>query len=232
MENIFFAVPCAFIEEQKYDIEESSNIVLPNSFLTKICNDDNYQFPYQFEIEATNKSGNKKIISVSVVNFTADEETVILPFWVFENLGVNPYDPVLINYKKINPGKYLKIQPHQMKFIEHNNPDPREILEKKLSNFSCLTIDTIISFMYDGEIYKFNVLDIKDETGSCHSISLINIDLNIDFERPLDKPKAPTVKPQNINFSNKTEEKTSKNIIEKKNGFVAFSGAGFKLGNS
>lgn len=231
MDNIFFAVPCAFIENQNYDIEESSNVILPNSFLTKICNDDNLKFPYQFQIETTNKTENNKSISVSVANFTADEETVIMPFWVFENLGVDPYDPVEINYKKINPGKYLKIQPHKMKFIEYKNPDPREILEMKLSNFSCLTANTTISFLYDGEIYKFNILDVKNETGNCPSISLLNIDLNIDFERPLDKPVTPIFKPQNINFENKQKiDKIDK--TDKKTNFISFSGTGYKLGKS
>lgn len=231
MDNIFFAVPNAFIEN-KYNIENSSSVVLPNSFFAKICNDDDYKFPYYFEIEHINDSINKKKICVSVFEFTADDQTVVIPFWLFENLGINPYEPVILTYKQINPGKYLKIQPHQMKFIEQN--DPREILEKKLSNFSCLTSGTTISFIHDDNLYKFNILEIKDESENqsekCNYISLLNIDLNIDFERPLDKPKTPVKKAfeNNVVFGNKNDN----NCDKEKPKFTPFSGKGVKLGKS
>lgn len=245
MNEVLFAVPSAFVENVAHKIDESSNVILPNSFLANMCNNEEYEFPYQFEICALN---NKKI-NVSVIDFTSDSEIVIIPFWMFETLEIEAYEPIKINYKKINKGNYMKIQPHKTKFIEHK--DPREILETKLSNFSCLTKNTTISFVYNDEIYKFNILELKDDKGECDSISILNVDLNIDFERPLDKPPTPILKPQFQSFTKngvecknmplpqqetifKTTYKKEKNDnleIKDEAKFVPFSGKGYKLGN-
>lgn len=231
MDKILFAVPNTFVENIPYNINESSDVILPNSFLADMCNNEEYEFPYQFEITT---SENKKI-NVSVIDFTADPENIIMPFWIFENLNIEPYDPIKINYKKINKGCYMKIQPHKTKFIEHK--DPREILETKLSKFSCLTKDTTISFIYNDETYKFNILELKDENGLCDSISILNVDLNIDFERPLDKPPTPILKPQIPSFifpqkcEAKNEIKTLNAETKNEQKFVPFSGKGQKLGS-
>lgn len=222
MNSVFFAIPNAF-NDTIYDIENTSNVVLPNSFFASICNDEDYEFPYHFEIEPVNDSENKKKVFVTVSEFSADNETVVIPFWVFENLNIQPYDPVKISYKHANPGKYLKIQPHQTKFIKQN--DPRKILEEKLSNFACLTSNTTISFVHNDEIYKFNIIEIKDEDGSCDCISLINIDLNIEFESPLDEKKSEIAKKKfEIPKTQKQE------IISEEKKFIPFSGKSSKLG--
>ena len=137
-----------------------------------------------------------------------------------EYLKINPNDPVKIKGTKIPKGSYLKIQPHQMQFIKLK--DPKNILEKQLSKYSCLTKDSTIFIEYNDFVYKFDILELLNEDKKeCTCISIIDVDLNIDFAKPLDMPPTP---PQKYLQQECQEEKNK--------AFVSFSGKGKTLGCS
>jgi hypothetical protein len=227
LQETLFAVPAVF--EGRLDIDKTSSVILPHSIFSKLIS-LNAHPPYQFKIH----SCEGKFVCATVLDFTADDETVLIPYWMLLHLEINPHDPVRITDIRFPKGNFLKIQPHQMKFIELENPDPKTILETELSKFSCLTKNSTIHINHDDQVYKFNILELKNNNKDCDYISIVDVDLNIDFERPLDKPPTPPPSPKGgfspFSFLDKKECCGSEKEKEKK--FVSFSGTGRTLGST
>ena len=107
------------------------------------------------------------------------------------NLGISAGDKLRITKVDLPLASYIKIQPHQTAFIELSNP--KAILEKELKKFTCVTQGDVISIHYLGEVFNISILETKPDTAVC----LINTDVKVDFEQPLDyvepkpQPKAP-----------------------------------------
>ena len=60
-----------------------------------------------------------------------------------------------------------------------------------MRNFPCLSRGDTIWLKYHGEPVSFTVLKVYSDQGSCESISCIDTDLKVVFERPLDCPPTP-----------------------------------------
>jgi ubiquitin fusion degradation protein 1 len=210
----FIAVPAIFVDRN--DIDKTSSIILPNSAIEKLVSLD-AQPPFQFKI----KTENGKSVYANVKDFTAEEGHVVMPYWMIEYLKINPSNSVKIKNTKIKKGTYLKIQPHQIQFIELK--DPKNILEKELAKYSCLTKGTTIFIEHDDFVYKFDILQLLKDDKECNSISIIDVDLNIDFERPLDKPQTPP-----LNYLKPTCLECTD---DKNKAFVSFKGEGRTLGS-
>lgn len=226
LQETLFAIPCVF--DGRFEIDKTSSVILPESIFPKLLS-LNIQPPFQFKIN----SCEGKYVFATVLDFTAEDETILIPYWMQLHLEINPHDPIRITDFKFPIGNFLKIQPHQMKFIELDNPDPKTILEKELSKYSCLTKNSTIEIEHDDNIYKFNILELKNDDIDCDCISIIDIDLNIDFERPLDKPETPPASPKiNKGFSPFSFlDKKDCCDCEKEKKFTPFSGTGRKLGS-
>lgn len=99
----------------------------------------------------------------------------------------------------IPTASFLKIRPHQTAFI--NLPDPRAFLEIKFRDFVCLTQGDTITVKTDlrhNPEFKFDIVELKP-VSPYKTVSIINCDLNLDFEAPLDyeEPAEPTLQKRN-----------------------------------
>jgi ubiquitin fusion degradation protein 1 len=109
-----------------------------------------------------------------------------------ENLQLAPGQIVTITNASLPKGIYCKIRPQQKAFIELS--DPRAVLEKTLRNFSCLTKGDTIVINYNNTSYLIDILEVESARGKCEAISIVEADVRVDFERPLDMPPSPVDK--------------------------------------
>ncbi|EYU40754.1 hypothetical protein MIMGU_mgv1a026499mg, partial [Erythranthe guttata] len=102
-----------------------------------------------------------------VLEFDAQEGNVYLQGWMFQNLGIEEGENIVVsNASNVLKGFYMKPQPHTKAFTELS--DPRAILEKVLRGFTCLGSRTTIAIKYN----RVNPGDV---------IALIDTDCEVEF---------------------------------------------------
>lgn len=74
----------------------------------------------------------------------------------------------------------MKIQPHETKFIDL--PDPKAILERELTNYSCVFKGDTINIQHQGRDYAIDIIQCKPADQIC----VVEADINLEFEAPLD----------------------------------------------
>jgi ubiquitin fusion degradation protein 1 len=86
----------------------------------------------------------------------------------------------------------IKLQPHQTKFIDMENP--KAILEYQLRNFTCLHEGDTISIQVFKDKFEIDILKITPEN-EYNAICIIDADVDVDFAPPLDyvEPERPNV---------------------------------------
>lgn len=84
-----------------------------------------------------------------VMEFSADEGSVYLPYWMMQNLLLESGGLVEVANVSLRKGSYVKFQPHSIKFTQLHNP--RVVLERALRNFSCLTKGETIAIQHGQE---------------------------------------------------------------------------------
>ena len=94
----------------------------------------NVQYPMMFTI--TNLEVGLQT-HCGVLEFTAEEGCVLLPYWMMTNLGLYEGSQCVIANAQIPLGRFVRIQPHKTEFIDL--PNPKTVLENSLRNYACLT---------------------------------------------------------------------------------------------
>ena len=125
-----------------------------------------------------------------VAEFTAEEGTCYIPSNMFERLCLMEAQQVNLRNVVLQPGSFIKLQPHKVEFI--NNPNPKTILEYNLRNYFCVTEGDTISVKFGKNIYKIDIVKCKPNK----AIRTLNCDIEVDFDPPKDY-KEP--EKQNIN---------------------------------
>lgn len=219
-------------------LEHSNKIILPKNILYQLSEYDNLIYPLHFKI-------NDDDTLYSVHEFSEDVDHVLIPQHKFKRLDIpceNTIELTLVN-KELTKGTKIKIQPHTKNFLDIE--DPKEFLEKSLTKlYSCLTLNQTISIPYFETNIYFNILEIEPED----TISIIDTDLEVDFDKPLDYVEPPPKpKPQpvsqfnnqnhlgNLNMPLNQNNQRSQNDNQDTNHanshvFVPFSGVGHVLG--
>jgi ubiquitin fusion degradation protein 1 len=89
---------------------------------------------------------------------------------------------MMINLRNVTleKGKLIKLKPHQTEFVMNSNP--RAILENNLRNYVCVTKGDTITVQFNKKKYLLDVVECKPKD----AISLTNVDVEVDFDRPLD----------------------------------------------
>lgn len=192
----FSALPSAFSETHHERLDGGARVLLPASCLDVLAK-LNVAYPLQFEIKAR-KTGLR--VWAGVLEFVAPEGQVILPRWMFMQLGIEPRETVQVRTAQLRQGVLVKLQPHQRAFVEGIS-DPRRILEQHLQNHPVLTKGSTFDIKYLGREFLIDVLDIKDTSGdSSEAVSTVfhdgrTTELKVEFARPLDMPESPVLKP-------------------------------------
>lgn len=147
-------------------------------------------------------------------------------------LGFSEGSQVRINGAALPKGKFVKLQPQEVTFLELS--DPKAVLERALPNFTCLTKGDIIEISHQHIQLSFLIMETKPDA---EGINILNTDIEVDFAPPVGyvepdyKAKAPAstmASKMGINVDQKVEN--SKAASQAGPSFSAFVGTGQSLG--
>jgi len=219
-QNNYKCYSVAFL--QRPDLEAGGKIIMPPSALDHLAR---LRIEYPMLFQLLNPSIKERKTHCGVLEFTAAEGTVGLPYWMMQNLLIEEGGFITIRSVTLPKGTYVKLQPQSSAFLDISNP--KAVLEMRLRNFAALTQGDVIKLEYNSKNYYLSVLESKPSS----AISIIETDVILDFAAPPDY-KEPTpkegkkeeTKPQDIKKT--TTEETEE---EKANSFKAFTGTGYSL---
>jgi ubiquitin fusion degradation protein 1 len=160
---------------------------LPHDFLEKL-NKKKIDPPYFFQI--TTQSKLKSFVGVR--QFTSQKDTIEIPLWLSNQLGI--FGNQIINVKLIQnipKGKFIRIRPESEDFFDI--PEYESCLETKLSLFPLLYQGMSIEISIMDKKYEIYVEDVdmdwenfdfsKDtDTLEMNVINVINSDVNVDIK--------------------------------------------------
>lgn len=114
-----------------------------------------------------------------VLEFTAEEGTCYIPFWMMQNLLIEEGAVVTVTNVSLPKASFVKLQPQSVDFLEISNP--RAVLEHALRNFSCVTKGDVIQIPYNNKNYHFALKEVEPQDAAC----IIETDCNVDFDAPV-----------------------------------------------
>lgn len=114
-----------------------------------------------------------------VLEFTAEEGCVYIPFWMMQNLLIEEGALLTVTNVSLPKATFVKLQPQHVDFLEISNP--RAVLEHSLRNFSCVTKGDVICLPYNSKNYHFELKEVKPQDAAC----IIETDCNVDFDAPV-----------------------------------------------
>jgi len=177
-----FSYACSSCDEELVNrLKHTNKLLLPQSVLYSLQNSiDNFESPLFFKLK---NISNEFYQVCGVHEFSAPPGVIHAPYYVMNTLGIREGET--INIELVNPpeGSFIKIRPHKTEFIEL--PNPKELLEKILSRDYQVLIEGHTIQLYDTNSDKVYEIDIV-ETKPASIIKIIDINLEVDFEQPLD----------------------------------------------
>merc|ERR1712159_346909 len=174
----FFAATKNSSDPEAY--ESSDKILLPPSALHTLAQ-LHIEYPMLFELIPHN--GGKRL-HCGVLEFVADEGQMFIPFWMMENMHLEEGDLLTVRNASLDKGTYVKFRPQSKAFIELANP--KAVLERTLAKYSCLTKNETIRIFYNERNYDIDIVEIKSARGAVNAVSIIEADVNVDFDAPAD----------------------------------------------
>lgn len=208
------------------DIDKGDKILLPSTALNELYHliSGRNKAPMVFCLQ--NPLGGRTTYC-GVLEFVAEEGNCYVPKWMFKMLkfpepGMVGTVCLVPDMKRSKTTNFVKLQPHETKFIEL--PNPKAVLEIQLRNFTCLHVgDTIRIQTFDGE-YDIDILEIKPKN-QYDAICVIDADVEVDFAPPLDyeEPSLHTKKVSHVTFEPEAGEK------EKQGKTAFFGGQGVRI---
>jgi ubiquitin fusion degradation protein 1 len=163
---------------EREDANHGGKIFLPPSALDKLTR-LHISYPMLFELI---NGAKEKQTHAGVLEFTAEEGKIYLPFWLMETILLEPGDLVQVKSTDLPLGTFIKLQPQSPDFLEIS--DPKAVLENAFRNFSCLTTGDIFTFKYNDHVYSIAVIEAKPESEK-KGICTLETDLSVDFAAPV-----------------------------------------------
>uniref|UniRef100_T1GR57 Ubiquitin fusion degradation protein 1 homolog n=1 Tax=Megaselia scalaris TaxID=36166 RepID=T1GR57_MEGSC len=192
------------------DVEKGGKIIMPPSALDTLTR-LNVEYPMLFKL--TNGKKNRTT-HAGVLEFVADEGKVYLPYWMMRNMLLEEGDFIQIESVSLPVAVYSKFQPQNTDFLDITNPTA--VLENALRNFACLTTGDLVAIKYNKKIYELCVL----ETRPGNAVSIIECDMNVEFEAPVGYQEPTRMKSQ---------EQPAEEPVEYVQEEVPFAGEGNRL---
>lgn len=188
----FRCISAVMAEEER--IEGMGKVCLPSSCLELIYGNRASSYmglstsgnfaPMTFELSGIDS---KVQTYCGVLEFTAQEGTVVVPSWMFEMLHFQEGELVMMRQITLPPGEFVKLQPLDDSYaVEGVNP--KALLEWRLRDFVALTKGEILPIIAHGHTFRFSVLDVRPG----HSIAITDRDITVEFVDPLQTTEAPT----------------------------------------
>ncbi|KAL7748617.1 ubiquitin fusion degradation protein [Sorochytrium milnesiophthora] len=160
---------------ERENVNYGSKIILPQSALAKLTS-LHIEYPMLFHL--TNED-NGKDTHAGVLEFVAEEGRAYVPRWMMQSLLLNEGDIISIKSVTLPLGKFVKIQPQSVDFLDIY--DPKAVLENAFRSFSTLTQGDIITISYNNKQYDILIMEVKP----ARAVSIIETDLEVDFAPPL-----------------------------------------------
>ncbi|XP_058755672.1 uncharacterized protein LOC131628881 [Vicia villosa] len=198
-------------------LENGDKIIMPASALDRLSR-LNIEYPMLFELK---NSSAERTTHCGVLEFTADEGTVLLPNWMMEDMLLQDGNTISLKNTSLAKGKFVKLQPHTKDFLDVSNP--KAMLETALRSYSCLTTGRTIMIPYNNKKYYIDVVEAKPSA----AISIIETDCEVDFAPPLDYKEPEKQLPSGL--SEKESSQVEAEAAKKTPGVIPFSGSGRRL---
>lgn len=133
-------------------------------------------YPMLFRLTS---STDDRMTHCGVLEFTAEEGTCYIPFWMMQNLLIEEGAVITVTNASLPKASFVKLQPQSVDFLEISNP--RAVLEHALRNFSCVTKGDVIQIPYNNKNYHFALKEVQPQDAAC----IIETDCNVDFDAPV-----------------------------------------------
>merc|ERR1719245_2513988 len=171
----------------KAHLEGGDKILLPPSAFDTLAR-LNVDYPMLFQLSSSAKG---TMTHCGVLEFTAEEGSCYIPFWMMQNLLIEEGSVIFVRNVSLPKAIFVKLQPQHVDFLEITNP--RAVLEHALRNYSCVTKGDVICVPYNRKNYHFELKEVQPQDAAC----IIETDCNVDFDAPVGykEPKASDVKP-------------------------------------
>ncbi|CAN6450444.1 unnamed protein product [Victoria cruziana] len=216
-EQTYRCYPVSFID--KPHLESGDKIIMPPSALDRLAS-LHIDYPMLFELH---NPSTERISHCGVLEFTAEEGMIYMPYWMMQNMLLQEGDTVRVKNATLPKGTYVKLQPHTKDFLDISNP--KAILETTLRNFSCLTAGDSIMVSYNNKKYYIDIIETKPSS----AIGIIETDCEVDFALPLDykEPERPAL--LTVPSSSKLPGSEQQEPVAAEPKFSAFTGVGRRL---
>lgn len=175
------------LSEINHTITEGNLVDLPPGILEEL-NNKNKELPYFFEIYTESQLRS----FVGVRQFTSEKDTIEIPYWLSEQLGISDGNQIIKIelMENVPKGKYIKLRPESEDFFDI--PEYESCLETKLSYFPLLHQGQKIVINLFDKNYDITVEEIEHDwddfdfelgTNSLEKnvINVIDTDLEVDI---------------------------------------------------
>lgn len=159
----------------KAHLEGGDKILLPPSAFDTLARLQ-VDYPMLFRLQSSEKG---TMTHSGVLEFTAEEGSCYIPFWMMQNLLIEEGSVISVTNISLPKATFVKLQPQHVDFLEITNP--RAVLEHALRNFSCVTKGDVICIPYNSKNFHFELKEVKPEDAAC----IIETDCNVDFDAPV-----------------------------------------------
>jgi len=159
----------------KAHLEGGDKILLPPSAFDTLAR-LNVDYPMLFQLSHSTKG---TMTHCGVLEFTAEEGSCFIPFWMMQNLLIEEGSVISVRNVSLPKATFVKLQPQHVDFLEITNP--RAVLEHSLRNFSCVTKGDVICLPYNNKNYHFELKEVRPQDAAC----IIETDCNVDFDAPV-----------------------------------------------
>jgi len=202
---------------ERSDVEAGGKIIMPPSALDQLTR-LNIVYPMLFKLSNKQK---QRTTHCGVLEFVADEGKIYIPYWMMQNLMLEEGGLIQVESANLPVATYSKFQPLNKDFLDLTNP--KAVLEMRLRHFACLSKGDIIAINYNKKIYELSVL----ETKPAPAVSIIECDMNVEFEAPPGYEEPKYVKPQPM--EEEEPELDISQMLPEPTGFMPFAGSGNRL---
>jgi ubiquitin fusion degradation protein 1 len=158
-----------------HPFQKGDKILLPPSAFDTLAR---LQVDYPMLFRLTSNTGDRTT-HCGVLEFTAEEGTCYIPFWMMQNLLIEEGSVITVTNVSLPKASFVKLQPQSIDFLEISNP--RAVLEHALRNFSCVTKGDVIQIPYNNKNYHFALKEVEPQDAAC----IIETDCNVDFDAPV-----------------------------------------------
>ena len=139
----------------KTNLENGDKILLPPSALDSLAR-MNVEYPMLFELKSF---VNEKRTHCGVLEFSAEEGKMFIPFWMMQNLLLEEGTLVSVKNVSLPKAQFIKLRAQSVDFLEISNP--RAVLEVTLRKFTCVTVGDQIKISHAGKNYYLELVEVQ-----------------------------------------------------------------------